>query len=670
MSEQNGFFDDDRDDDLDDEATLVNEGCVGTSPVYQPAISPSTDTPPSPVHRYHTHDLLAQGAMGRILLAQDRFLSRRVAFKEIRSELRGQAHILNGFLTEAQITAQLEHPGVIPVYTMEQHEDSSLAYTMKLVNGNTLKEELHQLKSDLDKGLSAAQWQQAYRRLVELFLVVCDTLDYAHNKGIVHRDLKPSNIMIGSYNEVYVLDWGIAARQDPPPSENTMQAVQLSLTPDTLPAGYIAGTPKYMSPEQAYGRPEALRATSDLFSLGLILYELTFLHQAFQGKDMKTLLHNVRHNQQVSEVPAFPQIKAPAEMVAIIRKATRRTISQRYASVAAMAQDIRAWLNDQPTQALPDTLPRKLLRWTRHHPQQSLALATVILLVSALGIALSLWWSQQAVQENRVRRQAVNQLFIATAIKASALDKQLGQFEALLNGLSAQGVEAFLRGAGPLPQRLSSLKTAFAHTHALALDPAVSPQSIIASGRLSHSPIRWSTLQYDNSAANAIPAPLIYPEQPGSEKETARAHFRQLSQHLQQSSSALKVSPQWGSLDTAYIPLYQGLYTASGQKLGWSGFLLGRQAIATLLEGSELPGLKQVWLINSGDPRQMLSLHPTAKGSPPPELLEVIAKKKSGYLEVDHNILAYQQLNTLPWHLVFQVEHAELWRAAADELNT
>lgn len=612
----------------------------------------------APIRRYHTHDLLAQGAMGRILLAQDKFLSRRVAFKEIRTELRGQAHILNGFLTEAQITAQLEHPGVIPIYTMEQHEDSSLAYTMKLINGNTLKEEINQLKDQLHNGMTSAQWQKAYRRLIELFLVVCDTLDYAHNKGIVHRDLKPSNIMIGSYNEVYVLDWGIAALQDPAPLANTMQAVKLSLPIASLAAGQIIGTPKYMSPEQAYGRTEALRSTSDLFSLGIILYELTFLHQAFQGRDMQSLLLKVRRNQQAPELSAFAQVKAPTEMIAIIRKATQRTISQRYASVAQMSQDIRAWLNDQPTQALPDTLNRKLLRWTRHHPQQSLGLATFVLLLSALGIALSLWWSQQAVQETRLRRQAVNQLFIATATKASALDKQLGHFEALLNMLSAQGIEAFLRGKGTRPQRLIPLQDAFISTQASALKP-------------NGSPIRWITLNYTPSQnPDTSPAPLIYPGVPLNEVSVAKARFTTLFQDLKQNPKALQFAPQWGTLDAEYLPLYQGLYTATGQNLGWSGFLLDRQAIAALLAGSKLSGLKQVWLINSNDSRQILSLNPNRKATPPPALLHLLTQKKSGYFEIQRDILAYQQLSTLPWHLVFQVDRKTLWKAAGHELDS
>ncbi len=663
MSEQDGFFDAD----LDDDATLITGGFIGASVSEKtPAIHyHEAITPAAAPSRYHTHDLLAQGAMGCILLAQDRFLSRRVAFKEIRAELRGQPHILNGFLAEAQITAQLEHPGVIPIYTMEHHEDDSLAYTMKLVNGNTLKEEIAQLKNKLDNGMPSSQWQQAYRRLIALFLVVCDTLDYAHNKGIVHRDLKPSNIMIGSYNEVYVLDWGIAAQQNPAPAETrTMQAVRLSLPMDALPAGQITGTPKYMSPEQAYGRPEALRVTSDLFSLGLILYELTFLHPAFQGADMHTLLTNVRRNQQAPEISAFNQVKAPAEIAAIIHKATRRTISQRYASVAEMSQDLRAWLNDQPTQALPDTPVRQLTRWTRHHPQQTLGIATVILLLSAVGIALSLWWSQQAVQDTRIRRQAVNQLFIATAIKASALDKELGHLEALLKLFSAQGVEAFLRGTGPLPERTQPLEAAFMSVQAMALEPNKAPQSVITSGRLSRSPIRWSSLQFRPTA------PLLYPVQASlNQKKAATARFAELQKRFPPPQQTLRSTPRWGNLDAQYMPLYQELHTASGQPLGWSGFLLDRQSMTGLLAGSKLSGLKQVWLMNSSDRRQILSLNDTIQ-APPPALLALLEQKKSGYFEIKDEIFAYQQLSTLPWHLVFRVDRNTLWKAASHVLDS
>ncbi len=632
---------------IDDTATLMSSTVSAVhAPLVEQDQTPSVQSPP--LQRYQTHEVLAQGAMGRILLAQDRFLSRRVAFKEVRHELRDQAHILNGFLTEAQITAQLEHPGVIPIYTMEQHADESLAYTMKLVHGTTLKAEIEQLKSDLDQGLSTAAWQQRYRRLLEWFLVVCDTVDYAHHKGIVHRDLKPSNIMIGAYNEVYVLDWGIASLQSEASSERP-ETIQLSVQAQQAPTNQITGTPRYMSPEQAYGRPEALRPTSDLFSLGLILYELSFLKPAFYDKNLESLLRKVRHNQQAPAVSVYSQVKVPRELQAIIRKATQRPIRERYGSVRGLSQDLRAWLKDQPTVALPDTRLAKMWRWFRHHPQQTLGLVTLLLLVCTLGIALSLWWSQQAVQQSRVRRQAVNQLFMATVHKASAIDKQLGDYDALLKLFSAQGVTALGQQHRPLSARLQSLEAAFAQIQTQAKAPGATD-----------SPLPWGTLQYHGSP----PLSLMYPD--ASAPGTV---FQNLGQRLQWPPHTLNTPSGWGKLDGDYVPLYQGLYTASGQYLGWSAFLIHRDTISALLAGSELAGLRQVWLVNAQNPEQVLHLQERQE-TLPPALLAQLPHKKSGYFETPQDILAYQQLNTLPWHLIFQVDRQRLWKAAAQGLDT
>lgn len=631
---------------FDDAATLYTSEPVTDAP-HLATGSPFTISEGS-VQRYQTHEVLAQGAMGRILLAQDRFLSRRVAFKEVRQELRGQAQILNGFLTEAQITAQLEHPGVIPIYTMEHHADESLAYTMKLVHGTTLKAEIEQLKNDLDQGLSTAAWQQRYRCLLEWFLVVCDTVDYAHHKGIVHRDLKPSNIMIGAYNEVYVLDWGIATLQTEATSERP-ETIQLSAQAQQAPTNQITGTPRYMSPEQAYGRPEALRATSDLFSLGLILYELSFLKPAFYDKNLESLLHKVRHNQQAPAVSVYRQVKVPRELQAIIRKATQRPIRERYHSVRALSQDIRAWLKDQPIVALPDTRLAKMWRWFRHHPQQTLGLVTLLLLVCTLGIALSLWWSQQGVQQSRVRRQAVNQLFMATVHKASAIDKQLGDYDALLKLFSAQGITALGQQHRPLSARLQSLEAAFAQIQTQAKPPGATDSAL-----------PWGTLQYHGSP----PLSLMYPN-----ASAPGAVFQNLGKTLQWPSQTLNTPSGWGKLDGDYVSLYQGLYTANGQHLGWSALLIHRDTISALLAGSELAGLQQVWLVNAQNPEQVLRLKESQE-TLPPALLEQLPHKKSGYFETPQDILAYQQLNTLPWHLIFHVDRQRLWKAAAQGLDT
>ncbi|MBT3220674.1 MAG: protein kinase, partial [Proteobacteria bacterium] len=216
---------------------------------------------------------VGEGAMGKVLLALDNTLNRKVAFKQITAEVAKQGTLAGKFTCEAQITAQLDHPNIVPVYTLETAPDGNAAYTMKLIRGHTIEDLIDAVKARYKNSRKKIDPKDELSEdsMLNHFLKVCDAMAYAHSRGVVHRDLKPENIMVGAFNEIYVMDWGISK----PFTDDVEEPV---LTIETEDEGeLIIGTPQYMSPEQANGENEILSDRSDQYALGLILYEITCL---------------------------------------------------------------------------------------------------------------------------------------------------------------------------------------------------------------------------------------------------------------------------------------------------------------------------------------------------------------------------------------------------------
>ena len=238
--------------------------------------------------RYEVRGALGRGGVGEVLRGHDPELGRDVAIKRLRRELHGRPGVAERFLEEAQVTGQLQHPGVLPVFELDRDGAGHHFFAMKLVRGETLADLLDRRASpDEDRG-----------RFVGIFEQICQTVGYAHAKGVIHRDLKPSNVMVGAFGEVQVLDWGLAkvlGASEPAtrPSElDTLSPIATVRTADDSSQsidGAVMGTPAYMPPEQARGEIDRLEARSDVFCLGGILLQILTGGAPYEGAAERAL---------------------------------------------------------------------------------------------------------------------------------------------------------------------------------------------------------------------------------------------------------------------------------------------------------------------------------------------------------------------------------------------
>lgn len=345
-------------------------------------------------HHFALLETLGEGAMGEVVLARDQDLFRKVAIKKIKQQVSRNQFLLESFITEAQITAQLEHPSIIPVYGLEVNEQGHMAYSMKRIEGQTLKALIKSAQEQFDQN-GQVDPQYSLTAFLEHFLKVTDAIEYAHQKGIIHRDLKPDNIMIGPYNEVYVLDWGIArpmTGENDSPEEETIQIKKTANEFNKTESKDVYGTPCYMSPEQAAGFNEHLNGQSDLYSLGLILFELVSLKQGYTAEKHfnKTINKSVDGKMNALE-PYHPNLVIPRELKAIIAKSTSRKRKERYNSVKDMSDEVRRYLRGEAVLAQPDTAIQKTQRWLSQNKEKTLALILAIFFISSLIIGWSFY---------------------------------------------------------------------------------------------------------------------------------------------------------------------------------------------------------------------------------------------------------------------------------------
>lgn len=249
-------------DDTDVQQTLG--AWPSTAPVLVETLIDSGQSPT----RYTWISQVGSGGLGQVWLAKDNNLSREVAVKEVKPDSISDEAVRR-LIKEAQITGQLQHPGIVPVY--EVNYEGRPFYTMKLVKGETFSDAIGEYHAEKRAGKTDLI---AERRLISIFLNVCDAIAYAHSRGVIHRDLKPENIVLGDYGEAVVLDWGLARQVGTEEEEAAPVVVSAEGRTDATQAGQKMGTPAYMSPEQAAGRVNHMDERTDIYGLGAILFEI------------------------------------------------------------------------------------------------------------------------------------------------------------------------------------------------------------------------------------------------------------------------------------------------------------------------------------------------------------------------------------------------------------
>ncbi len=323
--------------------------------------------------------------------------SARSALKQILPQHADNTNLQKRFLYEAQITGQLEHPSIVPVYTLGSDEIGNPYYVMRFVRGRTL--------DDIISEHHISPNPIVFRELLRRFIAVCQAVAYAHSRGVIHRDLKPSNIMLGDYGETLVLDWGLAKdiknKTDPaflhdePSSERSIAQPTNSIfskssashtagnNPELTMQGQIIGTPAYMAPEQAEGRTELHGPVTDIYALGGILYKiLAGLSPTAPSGSMSGPGGQRRLNFVASPPPSKANKDVPPILEHICMRAMATDPAARYPRALELAQDIQRWMDEHPLVLRQQTPRTRALAALRENAAPvTLSLLAIILIL-------------------------------------------------------------------------------------------------------------------------------------------------------------------------------------------------------------------------------------------------------------------------------------------------
>jgi serine/threonine-protein kinase len=278
--------------------------------------------------------------MGEVHEVDDSVLGRTVAFKLLHGSPSPAAAAR--FWEEAQVAAQLEHPGIVPVYDFGQTPAGLRYFTMKCVKGRTLREEM---RDTLRAEAKERRLGAGFHRLVEKLHRMAQAVAYAHARGVVHRDLKPANVMVGAFGEVLVLDWGLAKVVGAPDAMDSVETVRSADDSLATLAGKAGGTPSYMPPEQALGQVDLIGPPTDVWALGVVLYQALTGHRPLSGKGTELLARITSDEPIVPPHLRGTPWEVPAELSELAMACLQRDRSARPPDASVVADRLGAWLD-------------------------------------------------------------------------------------------------------------------------------------------------------------------------------------------------------------------------------------------------------------------------------------------------------------------------------------
>ena len=371
---------------------------------------------------YEVGETFASGGQSILRRGVDRRFGRQAAIKTLQINDVDPEEARSSFIREAQITAQLEHPAVIPAYSLTGDKDGGMHFAMRYVTGTTLQKYLHDLiRTYTQNGIDRYDERRNLFLRLEYFLRVCDAMEYAHARGVIHCDLKPENVMIGRYREVYVMDWGIALTKE--------------TTREWKPKKTVVGTLRYLAPEIIRGKRPGFR--SDIFSMGALLYELITLNNAFAGSTSSEIVKMEKSGNIGGFKHRFGS-HVHRDFVAIIRKAIAPEPAERYSSIRDMAADVRRVLRNEEISVRPDTLPMRFVRWCANNPRGISITFFTIFALALLIFGFSLDRVVGAAIAQRDREAVISGSLARTMLAAQTINNGFYRKAQLLDSLEEE----------------------------------------------------------------------------------------------------------------------------------------------------------------------------------------------------------------------------------------
>jgi WD40 repeat protein/tRNA A-37 threonylcarbamoyl transferase component Bud32 len=309
---------------------------------------------------------IAEGGMGVVYYARQVSLNRLVALKMIRSGHLATAAEVQRFQTEAEAAANLDHPNIVPIYEIGQHEGQHY-FSMKLMEGGTLAE------WSAEAGTRSAEW---IRRATELIATIARAVHHAHQRGVLHRDIKPTNVLLDDLGQPHLTDFGLAKI--------------LQDRSDFAQSLAVVGTPGYMAPEQAAGRARLLTTAADIYGLGAILYELLTGRPPFQGDSTLEILSQVKEKEPERPRKLNPRLDRDLETICL--RCLEKEPERRYGTAEMLAEDLEHWRAGEPILARPVNAWERTLKWTRRNPAiASLTGSAIVIFLAGLAGVLFEW---------------------------------------------------------------------------------------------------------------------------------------------------------------------------------------------------------------------------------------------------------------------------------------